>query len=180
MVIAVVALGLAGCGPPPPLPPPGATGTVAIHVWEAGNDRPTVVVAERIVQDGLRFDHMVLEKVRARVVQKDLDLAVSAPSGQLSMRAGQLSLDGPVHLAGAWQEHPVLGIATAASMSRDGEAILLERVELWHQGERTRAPLMELHRDRTLVAPRGLDTDPLPPELAAAFAALPDPLPLPR
>jgi len=173
-------LALAGCGSTAPLPPPGATGTVAIHVWEAGGDRPTVVVAERILQDEGRFDHMLLERVRARVVQKDLDLAVSAPSGQLGLRAGLMQLDGPVHVAGSWQQHPVLGVASAASLSRDGEAITLERTELWHRGGRLRAPVLELHRDRTLVAPQGLDSDPLPPEQAAAFAALPDPLPLPR
>lgn len=178
--VLVTCLLLAGCGAAKALPPPGVVGTVVVNVWDPDIAQPTVIVADRIVQQGAGFDQLRLDNVRSRVVQKDMDLAVTSPSGTLSTRSGLLILAGPVHFAGTWQSHPVLGIGSSAGLSRDGAALSLEQPEIWHQGERLRAPYLELHRDRTIVAPRGLDSDPLPPEQAAAFAALPDPLVLSR
>lgn len=172
---------LAGCGAgAPTLPPPGAAGTVVINVWEPDGSPPTVLVAERIRQEGTRFERLALERVRARVVLPDLDCALSSPSGAWSTSQGQLTLDGPVRLAGMWQGSPLLGSASSASLAREGQTVVLERLELWHRGQRLTAPLAELRRDRTLIAPRGMDSSALPPELAAVLAALPDPLVLPR
>lgn len=177
----MAALVLAGCGAAPtPLPPPGASGTVAVHVWDPQGGPPTVLVADRIRQEGLRFDRLLLERVRGRLVQPDLDCAMNAPSGTWSARQGLLRLDGPVRLAGTWQGSPVLGTAAGASLSRDGGALALREVELWHRGQRLTAPLAEMRRDRTLIAPQGMATAPLPGELAAVLAALPDPLALPH
>lgn len=172
---------LPGCGDgPPELPPPGAAGTVVINVWEPDGSPPTVLVAERIRQEGARFDRLVLERVRARVIQPDLDCAVTSPSGTWTTARGLLTLDGPVHLAGTWQNSPMLGSASAAAMSRDGQALVLENLEMWNRGQRLTAQVVELRRDRSLLAPKGMDSSPLPPELAAILAALPDPLILPR
>lgn len=172
---------LVGCGAAPqPLPPPGASGTVAVHVWDPQGGPPTVLVAERIRQEGMRFDRLLLDRVRGRLVQPDLDCAMNAPSGVWSARQGLLGLDGPVRLAGTWQGSPMLGTAAAASLSRDGGALVLQDVELWHRGQRLTAAQAELRRDRTLIAPHGMATAPLPAELAAILAALPDPLPLPH
>lgn len=172
---------LAGCGgDPAALPPPGAAGTVVINVWEPDGSPPTVLVAERIRQEGARFDRLVLERVRARVVQPGFDCAVTSPSGTWTTARGLLTLDGPVRLAGTWQNSPVLGSASAAAMSRDGQALVLENLEMWNRGQRVTAPVVELRRDRSLIAPKGMDSSPLPPELAAVLAALPDPLILPR
>lgn len=172
---------LAGCGDgPAELPPPGAAGTVVINVWELDGSPPTVLVAERIRQEGARFDRLVLERVRARVIQPDLDCAVTSPSGTWTTARGLLTLDGPVRLAGTWQNSPVLGSASSASMSRDGQALVLENLEMWNRGQRLTAQVVELRRDRSLMAPKGMDSSPLPPELAAILAALPDPLVLPR
>lgn len=171
---------LAGCGASAmPLPPPGASGTVAVHVWDPDGGPPTVLVAESIRQEGLRLDRMLLERVRGRIVQADLDCALSAPSGTWSAKRGLLTLDGPVRLAGTWQGTALLGAAASASLSRDGRSMILERLELWHRGQRLTAPLAELRRDRTLLAPHGMDAAPLPGELAAVLAALPDPLVFP-
>jgi hypothetical protein len=172
---------LAGCGGgPAALPPPGAAGTVVINVWEPDGSPPTVLVAERIRQEGARFDRMVLERVRARVIQPDFDCAVTSPSGTWTTARGLLTLDGPVRLAGTWQNSPVLGSASSASMSRDGQALVLSNLEMWNRGQRLTAQVVELRRDRSLLAPKGMDSSPLPPELAAILAALPDPLVLPR
>lgn len=171
---------VAGCDAPAPLPPPGANGTVAVHVWDPQGGPPTVLVADRIRQEGLRFDRMLLERVRGRVVQSDLDCALNAPSGVWSAQKGLLTLDGPVRLAGTWQGSAVLGNAAAASLSRDGEALILRQLELWHRGQRLTAAVAELRRDRTLIAPQGMSSAPLPGELAAVLAALPDPLVLPQ
>jgi hypothetical protein len=172
---------LAGCGgDPPELPPPGAAGTVVINVWEPDGSPPTVLVAERIRQEGARFDRLVLERVRARVVQSDFDCAVTSPSGTWTTARGLLTLDGPVRLAGTWQNSPMLGKASSASMSRDGQALMLSDLELWHRGQRLKAPMAELRRDRSLRVPKDMTSLPLPPELAAILAALPDPLVLPR
>lgn len=180
-VLACLVLALAGCGAPAtPLPPPGAGGRVAVHVWDPQGGPPTVLVADRIRQEGLRFDRMQLEQVRGRVVQTDLDCALSAPSGTWSARQGLLTLQGPVRLAGTWQGSAVLGAAATASLARDGQTLVLEHLEMWHRGQRLTAPVAELRRDRTLIAPRGLDSAPLPGELAAVMAALPDPLRLPQ
>jgi hypothetical protein len=123
---------------------------------------------------------MALERVRARVVQPDLDCAVTSPSGTWTTARGLLTLDGPVRLAGTWQNSPVLGSASSASMSRDGQALVLSNLEMWNRGQRLTAQVVELRRDRSLLAPKGMDSSPLPPELAAILAALPDPLVLPR
>ena len=176
-----LALLLAGCGDSEVnLPPPGAIGTVVINVWEPDGSPPTVLVAERIRQEGTRFDSLVLEQVRARVVQPDIDCAVTSPTGTWTTARGLLTLDGPVRLAGTWQNAPMLGAASAATMSRDGQALVLSNVEMWHRGQRVTARGAELRRDRSLIAPQGMDSSPLPPELAAIMAALPDPLVLPR
>ncbi len=178
---AACAAALAGCGAPAqPLAPPGASGTVSVHLWDPAGGPPTVLVAERIRQEGLRFDRLILDAVRGRVVHRDLDCAITAPSGAWSAARGLLTLDGPVRLAGAWQGAPMLGVAASAGLSRDGQALVLERLELWHRGQRLTAPLAELRRDRTLVAPRGFSTEPLAGGPAASLRALPDPLPLPR
>lgn len=171
---------LAACGAPPPLPPPGASGSVALHIWEPGAPAPTVVVAERVVQEGLRLDRLRLERVRARLVMPAMDCAVSAPSGVWARQGRELVLAGPVRLAGTWQGHPVLGSASSARLSTERDGLALVRLELWHQGQRLTAPIAELSRDRMLVAPEGLDSAPLPAECAAILAALPDPLVLPR
>jgi len=122
----------------------------------------------------------VLERVRARVVLPDLDCAVTAPSGSWSTALGQLVLDGPVRLSGSWQGSPMLGSASSASMAREGQAMILNNLEMWHHGQRLTAPVAELRRDRTMSTPQGMDSSPLPPELAAILSALPDPLLLPR
>jgi hypothetical protein len=172
---------LAGCGADPaPLPPPGATGRIAVHIWDATGGDPTVVVAERVRQEGVRFDRLVLERIRARVLMPGIDCAVTAPTGSWSTGEGLLTLDGPVRLAGTRQSRPLLGVARSAGMSRDGQALVLERLELWHDGQRLTAPLAELRRDRSLLAPRGLESAPLPGELAAILQALPDPLVMPK
>jgi hypothetical protein len=57
---------------------------------------------------------------------------------------------------------------------------MLEQLELWHDGQRLTAPLAELRRDRSLLAPRGIESAPLPGELAVILQALPDPLVMPR
>lgn len=176
-----ICLVLTGCGvAATPLPPPGASGTVAVHIWDPQGGQPTVLVAERIRQEGVRFDRMLLEQVRGRIVQTDLDCALNAPSGVWSAQKGLLTLDGPVRLAGTWQGSALLGAAASASMSRDGQALVLERLELWHRGQRLTAPVAQLRRDRSLIAPKGMDSAPLPGELAAVLAALPDPLVLPH
>ena len=173
-VVLAAVLVLAACGAPPPaLPPPGAGGTVVVNIWEADGSPPTVLVAERIRQEGARFERLNLERVRAQVVLPDLDCALSAPSGAWVAAQGRLVLDGPVRLAGTWNGSPMLGSAASAGLSRDGHAVLLDRLELWHRGQRLVAPVAELRRDRTLMAPRGIDSAPLPPELAAVLAALP-------
>ena len=125
LIIVAAALLLAACGAVPELPPPGAGGTVVINVWEPDGSPPTVLVAERIRQDGTRFERLLLERVRARVIQPGLDCAVSAPSGAWIAARGQLALDGPVHLSGAWQGSPLLGTARAASLAREGQALVL-------------------------------------------------------
>ncbi len=178
---AIAVICLAGCGGDGlALPPPGAGGTVVINIWEADGSPPTVLVAERISQEGSRFQRMRLEQVRARIFLPDIDCAVTAPSGAWITSRGQLVLDGPVHLSGSWQGSPMLGVATSASLSRDGQDLVLERLELWHRGQRLTAPLAELRRDRTLITPRGMTSEALPAELAAVLGALPDPLVLPR
>ena len=171
---------LAGCGgAPAALPPPGANGTVVINVWEPDGSPPTVLVADRIRQEGARLDRMTLERVRARVIQPDIDCAITSPSGTWTTARGLLTLDAPVHLAGTYQNAPMLGSASSATMSRDGQAVVLEHLELWHRGQRLTAPVAELRRDRSLIA-KDMVSSPLPPELAAILAALPDPLILPR
>ena len=175
------ALLLTGCGQAGPgLPPPGAAGTVVINIWDADGQPPTVLVAERIRQEGVRFERLAIERVRARIVLPDFDCAVTAPSGSWSGKLNQLTLAGPVHLAGTWQSSPLLGAASSARLSQDGGALLFEHLELWHRGQRLTAPLAEMRRDHSMIAPRGMDSAPLPPELAAVLAALPDPLTLPR
>jgi hypothetical protein len=172
---------LAACGTDvATLPPPGVGGTVVVNVWEPDGSPPTVLVAERIRQEGARFERLVLDRVRARVVMPDLDCAVSSPSGAWAASLGQLTLDGPVRLAGSWQGSPLLGSATSASLARDSQTLVLEQLEMWHRGQRLTAPVAEMRRDRTLIAPKGMTSAPLPPELAAVLAALPDPLVLPR
>lgn len=179
-LLAVALLPLAGCGSGvATLPPPGAVGTVVVNVWEADGSPPTVLVAERISQEGTRFERLLLERVRARIVMPDLDCAVSSPSGVWAASRGQLTIDGPVHLAGTWQGSPLLGSASSASLARESQTLVLEQLEMWHRGQRLTAPVAELRRDRTLIAPRGMVSAPLPPELAAVLAALPDPLVLP-
>jgi hypothetical protein len=173
---AAALMALSGCAPAAPLPPPGVSGTVAVHVWDPGNAAPTVLVAERIRQEGLTFNRVVLEGVRARIVLPDLDAAISAPTGTWSAGRGLLTLDGPVRLAGSWQGAPMLGAATSAGLARAGQTIELRQLELWHRGSRMIAPIAELRRDRSLYAPEGCDSGPLPGELAAILAALPDPL----
>lgn len=180
VLVALVVL-LSGCGgQAAPLPPPGASGTVSVHLWEPQGGPPTVLVADGIRQEGLRFDRLLLDRVRGHLVLADLDCAVSAPTGAWSAGRGLLVLDGPIRLAGTWQGAALLGTAASASLARDGQALVLERLELWHRGQRLLAPLAELRRDRTLIAPRGLESSPLPPELAAILAALPEPLVFPR
>ena len=171
---------LAACGTPAALPPPAATGTVVVQLWDPGAAQPTTIVAERITQVGQRFDRLALTTVRSRVILPEFDAALTSPSGTWQAQSGVLSLDGPVHLAGTWQGHPLLGVATSARLVRDDATIELAGLELWNQGQRLLAPLAVLHQDRTLLAPQGLSSGPLPPELLAAFAALPDPLPLPH
>ncbi len=181
LILIAAVMVVSACGSAaPPLPPAGASGTVVVNVWDPHSSTPTVVVAESIRQEGVRFDRLILERLRVRAVLPDFDAAINAPSGSWSAAKGLLTLDGPVHIAGTWQGAPVLGAAASAGLSRDGQAILLERLELWHQGQRLTAPLAELRRDRTLLAPRGMDSSPLPGEWAAVMAALPDPLNLPR
>lgn len=181
LALSALILFVAGCGDgPAELPPPGAAGTVVINVWEPDGSPPTVLVAERIRQEGAGLDRMVLERVRARVVQPDIDCAITSPSGTWTTARGLLTLDGPVHLAGTWQNSPMLGSASAASMSRDGQALVLENLEMWYRGQRLTAPVAELRRDRSLNCPKDSVLSALPPELAAVLAALPDPLVLPR
>lgn len=172
---------LSGCGAPPAaLPPPAATGTVVVQIWDPGAAQPTTIVAERVAQIGQRFDRLALTAVRSRIILPDLDAALTAPSGTWMAQDGVLTLDGPVHLAGTWQGRPVVGVSANARLVRDDSSIELADLEMWNQGQRLFAPVAILNKDRTLIAPRGLTTSPLPPELAAAFAALPDPLPLPH
>lgn len=173
-------LPLAACGDPPVLPPPGAAGTVVINVWEPDGSPPTVLVAERIRQEGTRFERLLLERVRARVLQPDLDCAVTAPSGSWATATARLTLEGPVHLSGSWQGSPLLGTARTAALARDAQALEFTDLELWHRGQRLTAPMALLRRDRSLEAPKGMESSPLPAELAAILAALPDPLVLPR
>ncbi len=156
------------------LPPPGAGGTVVINVWEPDGSPPTVLVAERIRQEGARFELLALERVRARVILPDLDCAITAPSGGYATAHGQLRLDGPVRLSGMWQGSPMLGSASSASLAREDQTLILQNLELWHRGQRLTAPVAELRRDRTLTAPKGMDSSPLAPELAALLAALPE------
>ncbi len=171
---------LAGCGDHQPLPPPGVGSTVAVHIWDPGANEPTVVVADRIRQEGLRIERMLLDQVRARVLWPNLDCSVSSPSGYWSTSTGLLTLIDPVHIAGTYQGHPMLGVATSASMARDGHTIVLEHLELWYQGDLLTAPIAELRQEQGLVAPRGLTRETLPEEMRAVFAALPDPMAIPR
>ena len=172
---------LAGCGGSlAELPPPGAGGTVVINIWEPDGSPPTVLVAERIRQEGGRFERLHLDGVRARIVLPGLDCAVSAPSGSWTTANGQLALAGPVQLSGTWEGSPLLGTASAARLQREGKSVQFDALELWHRGQRLVAPTAELRQDKSLFAPKGIDSQPLPPELAAILSALPDPLKLPR
>lgn len=171
---------LAACGAAPALPPPAASGTVVIHVWDQGAAQPTAVVAERIAQEGQHFDRFLITRVRSRVVMSGIDLAVTAPSGVWTTRTGVLDMEGPVHFAGSWQGRPVVGTANAARMARDSGSLELADLEMWNQGQRLTAPVAVLRRDHVMSAPRGMTSTALPPELAAVFAALPDPLAMPR
>jgi hypothetical protein len=181
-VIAAI-LALTGCGADaPPLPPPGASGTVVFHLWDARLDRPTVVVAERVRQEGFRFDLLELEPVSMRLALPEGDIAVEAPSATWAATGGQgtLTLAGPVRLAGTYRQKPLFGRAESARVDQARRTLLLDQFELYHDGARLRAPVAELREDRTIALPAGAEQDEIPPWLAASFAPLPSPLVLPR
>ncbi|MDW8372079.1 MAG: hypothetical protein RMM29_00320 [Planctomycetota bacterium] len=168
---------LAACTPSPALPPPGTSQPVVIHLWSAEDQPPSRFVVQRMVQEGVRLDRLLLEGVSARLVDRDLDWALSAPRGSWRTSEDRLLLDGPVHLAGTWQGSPLLGRAARASWQRRGQAVELHDLELWSRGQRLYAPLLVIHRQRQIEAPRGIRSEPLPAHAELLLATLPVPLP---
>jgi hypothetical protein len=171
-LLALAVLLLAACGGSKPLPPPGATGTVRFYIWDERVDRPTVVTATRIRQEGLHLDTLELLPVVMQVALPEGNLTVDAPSATWDRKNGVLTFAEPVLISGRLRGQPVLGRAKGATIDRSTRTLELTELELVHAGARMTTPRARLGQDRHLDAD-SVRSGPAPAGLAAALAVLP-------
>jgi hypothetical protein len=195
-----VLLSLAGCGSDEAsLPPPGARGEAVLHVWDRPGQEPLTVQTSAITQERPGdLTRLILRPVRVRTTNEDGTVFITAANGIYRRGERDTLVLEPndeqdrVRLCGSWAGAPFMGAATRAVFRQDAHVLLLDGVEMVHQG-RAQAVLprrmvvseglevetaVAYDQDRKQVQ-SGPNRDVSAPAVIAALAVLPRPLPLP-
>lgn len=176
----LLALPFSGCGQPAQLAEQGAHGVVLARIWESGNrDQPTLLRAERVVQQDNKFHRLLFTPVLMRVPKGNGVVYIAADHAIYDRDAvTAIELSEPVHFSGQWRGQLFSGRAQHASVDPKNRSMHLREVELVYEGGCQRTVDALVHQD---AVPFGhFERLPDTPAVIAALAAVPQPLVLPE
>ncbi len=136
----------------------GSADPVVFQLWDAADVAPTVILADRVHQQGLSFDTINLDRVTIRRPVPDGVACVQAPSATYRRRAEDaITLSGPpdqvrpIRLSGQLRGVPFAGVARAAVLKSAERVLRLTDVVIQYAGKTTIVPVVDVtERDQIL------------------------------